>query len=306
MSNKIFQDIHLTDEQLWLTFQQYWKTGNYLAAKNLLDSNKQLITKYANAEWYNSLTDLIYQLQNYPEFNKNQIIVSYLPPDLEVGEIYFQIDSDNLKINSIMKSIPKGSTTTTITYEDTLIEALAFEQGSLILLDQTIDETNKTVTFTTNSKVHQNIVCLVYSTDDSNLVVSNVTINAGSTTSQDSYSGELLSTMILDNNERNLIEASFTSSQITFNFENPTENQVVSRVCYIPTSYLDDILNKSTGTISTSSTLLSLLCKGFMVSSLISMSQNLVLADVEFVLDKANISTRIEPTSNLNCTIYYT
>lgn len=93
MAVKLLQDIHITDKQFWQTFRTYWKSGNYQSAYNLLQS-VQLNAKHADADWFNDLTDNIYNLEtiNDPTFVKNKPYVGYTPPSgIQTGNIFYEI-----------------------------------------------------------------------------------------------------------------------------------------------------------------------------------------------------------------------
>lgn len=59
-----FQDIHISDTQLYNLFQQYFSTGNYTQALNILSQNSQLINKIINAETINDLSERLSGFEN--------------------------------------------------------------------------------------------------------------------------------------------------------------------------------------------------------------------------------------------------
>ena len=59
-----FQDIHISDTQLYNLFQQYFSAGNYTQALNILSQNSQLINKIINAETINDLSERLSGFEN--------------------------------------------------------------------------------------------------------------------------------------------------------------------------------------------------------------------------------------------------
>lgn len=59
-----FEDIHLSDTQLYALFRQYYTSGNYTAALNLLSQNPQLQLKAIIADNLNELNERVYGLEN--------------------------------------------------------------------------------------------------------------------------------------------------------------------------------------------------------------------------------------------------
>lgn len=59
-----FEDIHLSDTQLYALFRQYYTSGNYSAALNLLSQNPQLQLKAIIADNLNELNERVYGLEN--------------------------------------------------------------------------------------------------------------------------------------------------------------------------------------------------------------------------------------------------
>lgn len=303
--NNLLQDIHLSDEQLWTAFQFCWKQGNYIAAKTLLENNPQLITKYANADWYNALTALIYELETYPEFYKNQIKVSYLPPDLDEDEIYFEIVLRDIKVNVVVGYIKTGNTSVTLNYSDNLINAISFRNSQEIFTNQQI--TTSQVIFSTESKTTYPIICMVFTTDNTHLVVSDNTLTANTNSLTVSYSGVLLSTICLDeNNYRIMAEETISSSSVVINLNNSLQEDIEVKVISVSSTYLEEILHRTQGNFTTSSNFISLLCAGYMINSFILQNNNRVLLDKEFVYDNVILSTINKIGQTLSCTVFYT
>lgn len=59
-----FEDIHLSDTQLYALFRQYYMAGNYEAALNILAQNNQLSLKAITADNLNELSERVYGLEN--------------------------------------------------------------------------------------------------------------------------------------------------------------------------------------------------------------------------------------------------
>lgn len=59
-----FEDIHLSDTQLYALFRQYYKQGDYSEALNLLSQNQQLNLKTIVADNLNDLNERVYGLEN--------------------------------------------------------------------------------------------------------------------------------------------------------------------------------------------------------------------------------------------------
>lgn len=307
------QDIHISDESLWVEFKYYWDNGNYTKALEVINNNQQLLTKYTNAEWFNNLTDLIYELEVLPsDFNKKKIVVSYLPPDLEIGDIWFQLEVEEVKINVYMNVIPANSTSVTISYDNNLIDALAFKNNELVLTEQTIDEEDGTVTFSIGQAIDKPIVCMVYSTNNANVVVSYVYGAVGTNNLQVSYSGTLLSAMLYKpinatfSNERIITDLTVESSTVNFSLEESTTTAITGRAVYIPTNQLSSILNTSSSVFSTNSS--TLVSDGYLVNSFIknSSTKEVVVGDVCLDLQNTIINVPQNSGIDLNCDIYYT
>lgn len=92
----MIQDIHLSDRDLWEQFYQYWTSGQYQDALNVLQ-NSQLTDKYFNATMINNIQEIVRETEETALENEDwkyqQIIklAEYPPSDMDVGEVYFQI-----------------------------------------------------------------------------------------------------------------------------------------------------------------------------------------------------------------------
>lgn len=276
MSLELLQDIHLSDDEFWTEFQYYWKNGNYSRALQILEENQELVTKYVSAEWFNSLTTFIYQLETLPDnFNKKQIKVSYLPPDLEVGDIWFQLELGEINIDVKMSIIPAGSTSVTTTYSNTLINALAFKNNEEVLVNQVINETNHSVTFSISESLDYPVICMVYYSNNSNLEINTINFSVGDEMFVVGYSGEILSVVCLQDNNKNIVNIyDYNSNELFFKMNPATENGII-RICSIPSANLNEILNVNSENLS--GTVLRLTCDGYMVNSILTQAGTLEL-----------------------------
>lgn len=59
-----FEDIHLSDAQLYTLFRQYYKNGAYQEALNVLAQNPQLDLKAITADNLNELSERVYGMEN--------------------------------------------------------------------------------------------------------------------------------------------------------------------------------------------------------------------------------------------------
>lgn len=307
MNLNLLQDIHLNDQTLWNEFKYYWENKNYTRAIDIIKNNQQLQSKQVNASWFNELTNTIYQLETVPPWNKKQIVLSYLPPKLELGDIWFQIQIVNLLINVYMSIIPTNLTTWEVEYTDTLINAISFCNNEEIITNQLIDENNHTITFSVEETYTDPIVCMVYTTDNSDVVISKNNVSSGTSSFQMSYSGSLLSAMYLDSSgNKQMANINIQSSTVNYSLNSALTSTSVGRIVYIPTNYLSDILNVSNKTFS--STTETLICNGYMVGYFIKDSLgNSILGDIgDFSLNEAIINVPQNSNSSLNCVLYYT
>lgn len=319
MSLSLLQDIHITDKNNWKDFLSYWKSGKYPKAKQLLENTEELSTKYVDAEWFNSLTDFIYGLEILPNnFTKKKIVVSYLPPDLEVGDIWFQLEMGGINVNVFTNVISTNSTSTTITYNsnDILINAIAYKNNEVITINQNIDEPNNQVTFSVNEAPDHIITCMVFSVNNINVQVDRYTPSVGSDDFTMSYNGSLLSVMYLDESgNRSMTNLTFatrpTGFRILFDLGSPiSSSSTKGRIVYISSSHLSEILK--TGSSSFSSTNEILLCDGYLTECFITQPtstsgvKEVILGDISFVLQNAIIGVEQNVNTSLDCVIYYT
>lgn len=306
MSLEVLQDIHLSDKELWQEFRYLWDNGAYITAIQLLNQNQQLATKYVTAEWMTTLGNLVYTLENLPIDFKKKIIVSYLPPELEVGDIWFQIQIGELNINVSVGQIEIGNLSTTISYSDTFINAIAFKDCKEIVVNQVINETNHQVTFSINEVLDYQVTCLVFSTDNANLITRNYTLSYDSTTVNFVYTGVILSAYSLDNNNnRCMCEKQIDPQTGEFVFKgNPIKANYKLRLICIPSEYLADILNSDSGTLTGDT--VTLICDGYMVNSFVMDSNNnFVIVDTSFINNQA-IFNASQNTETLSVQLYYT
>lgn len=307
MNLSLLQDIHLSDENFWSDFLYYWNAQNYTRAINILQENQQLVTKYVSAEWLNALTAFVYQLETLPDnLNKKQIIVSYLPPDLETGGIWFQLQMGDILINVYTAYIPAGSTSVSINYSNTLINAVAYKNNEEVIVNQVINESGHTVTFSLNEAITNPVVCMVYTTNNANVVVNTVSASSGTNSFQVTYSGSLLSVMYLDNsNNRQFSDLTIGTTAVTYNLGSSSSTTTKGRVVYIPTNQLSNILKVSSKTFSSTTT--TLLCDGYMVSCFLTdASDKVIQGDVGFDLTDAVINIPQNNNSSIKCVLYYT
>lgn len=305
MNLSLLQDIQCSDVNAWTQFQYYWERNNYSEALNVLNYNPQLVTKYVGAEWLNALTALVYQLEIWG-LERNQIKVSYLPPpNLKVGEVWFQLELNDLVVDVNVYTIPTGGTSVVGSYTNTLIDAVAFKDEAVITINQLINETGHTVTFSTGEPQTEPITCIIYSIDSTDIVVNTTTATSG-TSLQASYSGSLLSVMLLDNsNNRQLTNTTITSSTVNYSLREALTSTVKGRIVSIPTNKLADILNTSNQSFSSTSA--TLVCDGYLVSCFVTdSSNNVIQTDIGFELNTAIIGASQNSGATLNCVLYYT
>lgn len=305
MAVKLLQDIHLSDKELWSNFQVYWNGGNYVAAVNLLNANQQLVTKYVSADWLNGLTTLVYVLENNsdPIFKADRIVLSFIPPSLESGQVYFQLEDSNTIINVYMDIITSSNTSVAISYDDTLINFMAFQ--NLQQVDTDVQLTSGTVTFSVAEALSESIICLVFSSADVN--VYSGTITNPSTSTSVSFSGTLLNAYVVSS--QYICNCDITVGNGTVIFSVPSLASGITLTCYvvsIANTYISQEVGTDTGTISTSSTSVTLDCDGYLINHILTQNNNIIKTDVELVGTKVVISTIEQPSSSINATVYYT
>lgn len=86
-----FEDIQLTDKELWGQFQSLCQSGDYASALTLLQ-NTQLTNKALTADVLNALTDYIVQIENTSDssFKQDRIPCQAEQPIQNTGEIWFE------------------------------------------------------------------------------------------------------------------------------------------------------------------------------------------------------------------------
>lgn len=305
MAVKLLQDIHLSDKELWSNFQVYWNGGNYVAAVNLLNANQQLVTKYVSADWLNGLTTLVYALENNSDstFKADRIVLSFIPPSLESGQVYFQLEDSNTIINVYMDIITTSNTSVAISYDDTLINFMAFQNLQKVETD--VQLTSGTVTFSVAEAPSENITCLVFSSADVN-VYSGIITNPSTSTSV-SFSGTLLNAYVVSSQYICNCDITVGSGTVTFSVSSLASG--ITLTCYvvsIANTYISQEVGTDTDTISTSSTSATLDCDGYLINDILTQNNNIIKTDVELVGAKVVISTVEQPSSPINATIYYT
>lgn len=304
MSVQLLQDVHFTDEQLWSYFQTYWGQGNYVAALNLLQNNQQLVTKYADADWFNNLTDLVYELENNddPNFKLDKIKTSYIPPSLEEGEIWFQIEMGDINISVGMQIINPGDVLVFVPYSNKLLNAIAFQDLEVVKTTTIID--NDTVVFALPDPVEQPIVCLVFYTDSADITV---TTQTSSNTSVDiPYSGEVVSFYVIDEDLRMVECDASIDSAVHFSITESTN--LTYTVVSIPNAQIGTLIKRSVGNILTTAKTVQLVCKNYLISyitrQLVDGNNKCVLTDVAFDTH-ALVSVVEEPDPVINSIIFY-
>ena len=83
-----FEDIHLSDAQLYTLFRQYYTAGNYTGALNILSSNPQLSLKAITADNLNELNERVYGMENVYYVEVEQYLENLLQS--------MQVDVNNL------------------------------------------------------------------------------------------------------------------------------------------------------------------------------------------------------------------
>lgn len=83
-----FEDIHLSDTQLYTLFRQYYKNGAYQEALNILAQNPQLDLKAITADNLNDLSERVYGMENVYYVEVEQYLANLLQS--------MQTDVDNL------------------------------------------------------------------------------------------------------------------------------------------------------------------------------------------------------------------
>lgn len=162
-----YQDIHLSDVQLYTLFRQYYTAGNYTAALNVLSQNPQLSLKAITADNLNELSERVYGLEDvyYTEVeeylsnllqsmqtdidnlsNQNQYSATqqYYPKNF----VYY-----NDEVYFCLKEPPIGTDPTNTTYW--LYLGLLGKQGNIGLANLTfVGPWNTNTVYTTNQVVY--------------------------------------------------------------------------------------------------------------------------------------------------------
>ena len=73
-----FEDIHLSDAQLYTLFRQYYKNGAYQEALNVLAQNPQLDLKAITADNLNELSERVYGMENVYYVEVEQYLANLL------------------------------------------------------------------------------------------------------------------------------------------------------------------------------------------------------------------------------------
>lgn len=309
MAVKLLQDIHLSDEELWSNFQDYWDNGNYIAAVNLLNANQQLVTKYVSANWLNGLTTLVYILENNsdPMFKADRIMLSYIPPSLNTGQIFFQIENSNTIISVYVDTINVSDTSVTISYDNTLISFMAFQNLQQVEteISFTGEQNGGTVTFAIGETSEDSITCLVFSSDAVILNMETITYPTNILTK--SFNGELLNAFIYSGQNVCMCDIIINNEGVTFSIPQIEQGDTfVCRIVSIDDSYIDDGVNYDSGILSTNSFSKTLNCSGYLINHILTQNNSVVKTDITLEGTKVIISTMEKPSSSILAIIYYT
>lgn len=89
-----FQDIQLTDKELWEQFQSLCQNGDYATALALLQ-NTQLSNKALTADVFNAVTSYVVQIENLNDssFKQDSIPCQSEQPIQNIGEVWFEVTS---------------------------------------------------------------------------------------------------------------------------------------------------------------------------------------------------------------------
>ena len=87
-----YNDIQLTDKELWAQFQSLYQSGDYVNALTLLQ-NSQLSGKGLVADVLNATTDYLVQVENLndPNFKADRPVVQSSQPVQATGHLWFQV-----------------------------------------------------------------------------------------------------------------------------------------------------------------------------------------------------------------------
>lgn len=311
----LVQDIHLSDVELWEYFKKYWDDRNYVAALQLLNTNQKLLTKYLSAEWLNALTSLVYELENNsdPDFKADKIQLSYIPPALETGGVYFQLSDDNMNILVSMGFIQTGTSSVTISYpstDTTLVNFMAFDNLALCKTDVTIGVSD--VTFSTAENVTRPIVCLVFYAPNELVSVATGSIDPFSIEAEiecddhQSMSNYFLSTYAVDSATNKVITCDNIMRQFPycyFELAEPPSSTVLCYVVYTDEYYL--LTQSDTETITSPNTQTILNCFGYLVNLFCEFAGTEGWMDAVLQNDTVVINLSSPPLVSLRCTSLY-
>lgn len=310
---QLLQDIHYTEQEFWGALQNYWATGNYEAARNLFETNQQIVSKYAGADWFNNLTAVIYQLElnSDPDFKTQRPHVGYIPPaDIQEGDIFYEIERniDNVLINKA--TIDTGNTTTAITFTGIFINAIAFQNGAVAQTDiNLVDSGTQVVTFTLGEATDSPVTCVVFSTTLDSLSVrhSYQTLNSSNTTTTVNVSGTLVSIYCTQDGDFVQVDITKDGNRLTFTIDSnavsATESDIQCHYVYLQVGVSLFTINSSNIAVGNTST--SVLCEGLLAMSYCLQAQAIVWLDLSFE-ENYMIASASEPVETaISCTAIY-
>ena len=309
MSVALIQDIHLSDEELWKAFQKYWGENNYVAAINLLNRNQQLATKYVSAEWINSLTALVYQLElnEDPDLKKNKIKISYLPPALEVGQIYFQIQIGEINVDVAIGTIDVNSTSTTVNYSDKLIGVITLQDLKIVKTNLVMNTSSVVCSVAENPT--QPILCLVFYTDSTYVTITEQTSTGTSKTI--SYTNTLVSAFVKDSSN-NIVDCDVQLTNSNVIFSTAQSISLTYRIVTINNNQIGTFIHQGINIIPANITNMGIVsCEGYLINMLNSFindnnNNEIILTDVELI--GGTVVVRLDELYNkqIDCMVYYT
>lgn len=195
---KVVQDIQTSDISLWSTFQEYWQIGNYAAAIALLRNNEQLLTKYADANYFNEISAKVNELEIVSTTPKDRCFHTYyIPAHLEEGEVFYQVNADNVRIGLQMACINTGETTVTITYPANryFYSMICFQNGEQVIVDTTVDWANRSFTFTCAEAATDPVWCVLASRETTPTITVGTIDVGGTSTNISTTSGNILTSV---------------------------------------------------------------------------------------------------------------
>lgn len=287
---QLLQDIHYTDQEFWGALQNYWATGNYEAARNLFETNQQIVSKYAGVDWFNNLTSVIYQLETNsdPDFKTRRPYVGYVPPaNMQEGDIFYEIEKniDNILINKA--TIDVGNTTTSIVFTGVFINAIAFQNSAIAQVDiNLVNSGTQTVTFTLGEAANAPVTCVVFSSslDSTYITDAYQTLNSSNTTASVTVSGTLASVYCIQDGDFVQVDMTKNGNDLTFAIE-PTsitsdDSDIECHYVYISDSVYPFTI--SSNTISIGETTTSVLCEGLIVMYFCLQATTVILTNLSF------------------------